>query len=58
MNSNLIEKIRSYIDLSEEEERFIDRLYRPRCTAKGQHFLLAGDACREAAFIESGVFWL
>lgn len=56
MSQNLIEKIRSYIELNEEEERFISSVFKLKYFAKGEHFLLAGDVCREAAFIESGVF--
>src|SRR6185369_1941187 len=56
MSQNLIEKIRSYIDVSKDEERFIDNVFRVKRFVKGEHFLLAGDICCEAAFIESGVF--
>lgn len=56
MSKSLIEKLRSYIDFSEDEERFISSVYKSRSLAKGEYFLLAGDVCREAAFIESGVF--
>ena len=56
MSRNLIEKLRSYIEFNEGEERFIDNVFRVKHFAKGEHFLLAGDVCREAAFIESGVF--
>lgn len=56
MNRSLIEKIRSYIDFSEEEARLIGSVFKPKHFAKGEHFLLAGDVCREAAFVESGVF--
>ena len=56
MSQNLIEKLRSYIECNEDEERFIDNVFRVKHFAKGEHFLLAGDVCCEAAFIESGVF--
>jgi CRP-like cAMP-binding protein len=56
MSQNLIEKIRTYIEFDEEEERFISSVFKLKRLAKGEHFLLAGDVCREAAFIESGVF--
>lgn len=56
MSQNLIEKIRSYIEVNEDEERFIGNVFRVKDFAKGEHFLLAGDICYEAAFIESGVF--
>jgi CRP-like cAMP-binding protein len=56
MSQNLTKKLRSYIELNEDEERFIDNVFRVKHFAKGEHFLLAGDVCREAAFIESGVF--
>ena len=56
MSQNLIEKLRSYIEFNKDEERFIDNVFRVKHFAKGEHFLLAGDVCREAAFIESGVF--
>lgn len=56
MSQNLIKKIRRYIEFNEDEERFIDKVFRLKHLAKGEHFLLVGDVCREAAFIESGVF--
>ena len=56
MSQSLIEKLRTYIEFNENEERFIDNVFRVKHFAKGEHFLLAGDVCREAAFIESGVF--
>ena len=56
MSQNLIEKIRGYIELNQDEEQFISSVFKPKPFAKGEHFLLAGDVCREAAFIESGVF--
>ena len=56
MRYSLIEKLRTYIEISEEEERFTRNIYKRRSLEKGEHFLLAGDVCREAAFIESGVF--
>lgn len=56
MSQSLIEKLRSYIEFSSDEERFIDKVFKPAQFAKGEHFLLAGDVCHEAAFIESGVF--
>ena len=56
MSQNLIKKIRSYIEFNKEEEQFISSVFKSRYVAKGEHFLLAGDVCREAAFIESGVF--
>jgi len=56
MNPNLIDKLRCYIEFNEDEERFISSVFKLKHFAKGEHFLLAGDVCREAAFIESGVF--
>jgi len=56
MSQNLIEKLRSYIEFNEDEQRFIETVFRVKHFAKGEHFLLAGDVCCEAAFIESGVF--
>ena len=56
MGQSLIEKLRGYIEFSSDEERFIDRVFKPEKFAKSEHFLLAGDVCRKAAFIESGVF--
>ena len=56
MNPNLIEKLRGYIEFNEDEERFISSVFKLKHFAKGEHFLLAGDVCREAAFIEGGVF--
>jgi len=56
MSRNLIEKLRNYIEFNEEEEQFIGSVFKLKHFAKGEHFLPAGDVCREAAFIESGVF--
>lgn len=56
MTQNLIDKLRTYIEFDEDEERFIDSVFKVKHFAKGEHFLLAGDVCRSAAFIESGVF--
>lgn len=56
MSQNLIEKLRTYIEFNEDEERFIANVFKVKHFAKGEHFLFAGDVCREAAFIESGVF--
>jgi CRP-like cAMP-binding protein len=56
MSQRLIEKLRSYIEFNEGEARFIDSVFKVKHLAKGEHFLLAGNVCREAAFIESGVF--
>ena len=56
MSQNLIKKIRSYIELNKEEEQFIASVFKLKSFAKGEHFLLASDVCRESAFIESGVF--
>jgi len=56
MSQNLIKKIRSYIEFNKEEEQFISSVFKSKYIGKGEHFLLAGDVCREAAFIESGVF--
>ena len=52
----MIEKLRTYIDFDEDEERFIRSIFKPKVLAKGEHLLLAGDVCHEAAFIERGVF--
>jgi CRP-like cAMP-binding protein len=56
MSQSLIEKLRTYIDFDEDEERFIRSIFKQKTLAKGEHMLLAGDVCREAAFIERGVF--
>jgi len=56
MSQNLIAKLRTYIEFDKDEERFIDSIFEPKVLAKGEYLLLAGDVCREAAFIESGVF--
>jgi len=56
MSQHLIEKIQSYIEIDEEDRRFIQSAFKQRGYAKGTHFLLAGDVCREAAFVERGVF--
>lgn len=41
MGCSLSEKIRTYIECNEEEERFIGSIYKRRSLAKGEHFLLA-----------------
>ena len=56
MSQNLLSKLRGYIEFDEEEEQFISRVFKAKVLAKGEHLLLAGSVCREAAFIESGVF--
>ena len=56
MSQGLIEKLRTYIEFDEGDERFIRSVFKPKRLAKGEHLLMAGDVCREAAFIESGVF--
>jgi CRP-like cAMP-binding protein len=56
MSQKLIEKLLTYIALDEQEERFIGSIFKPRSLAKGEHLLIAGDVCREAVFVESGVF--
>jgi len=56
MSQNLFRKLRSYIEIDESEERFLDSTFKAKVLRKGEHLLLAGEVCREAAFIESGVF--
>ena len=56
MSQTLIKKIRSYIEFNKAEEQFISSVFKLKYLARGEHFLLAGDVCRETAFIESGVF--
>lgn len=56
MSRNLIEKLRSYIEFNEDEKRFIESVFKVRNFVKGEHFLLAGDVCGHAAFVDSGVF--
>jgi CRP-like cAMP-binding protein len=56
MYSYLLEKIRQYIEVDENDRQFICEAFKPRRFEKGEHFLLAGDVCRHVAFIESGVF--
>jgi CRP-like cAMP-binding protein len=56
MSQRLIEKLRSYIPFSEDEERFIGSIFKQKVLGKGEHLLLAGEVCGEAAFVERGVF--
>ena len=56
MSQNLIKKLRTYIEFDEAEQQFIGAVFKPKTLAKGQHLLLAGDVCREAAFVETGLF--
>jgi len=39
MSQNLIEKLRTYIEFNEEEERFISSVFKLRYFAKDEHFL-------------------
>lgn len=55
MSQKLIQKLRTYIDFDDDEERFINGVFKSKVLEKDEHLLLAGDVCREATFIESGV---
>ncbi len=56
MHQSLLEKIRHYIEINEEDQQFICEAFKSRRFEKGEHFLLAGDVCRSAAYIQKGVF--
>lgn len=56
MYSHLFEKIRQYIEVDEADRQFIGEAFKPRRFEKGEHFLMAGDVCRHAAFVQTGVF--
>lgn len=56
MSQKLIEKIRGYIEFNQDEEILMSSLFKTKPVAKGEHFLLAGDVCRQVGFIENGVF--
>ena len=55
MPEALISSIRSLINLSEDEEAVIDRLFKKRKLKKGEFFLADGQVCKHAGFIERGL---
>lgn len=55
MPEALINCIRSLINLSEEEEAVIGRLFKKKGLNKGEFFLGDGQVCRHAGFIEKGL---
>lgn len=56
MYEKLFLNIEQLVDLSADDRRIIERLFVPREFEKGEHFLRAGDICREVLFIETGIF--
>lgn len=55
-HEKLLLNIEQLVELSADDRRVIERLFVPRKLEKGENFLMAGDICRHAAFIQSGVF--
>ena len=55
MAEKLISKIRSLIDLNEEEIECINRLFKRKEIKKGDFFLVDGQVCKHAGFIEKGL---
>jgi len=51
----LFKVIRTYIPLSYDDEKVIERLFKKKVFRQGEHFLEAGTTCRYVGFIESGL---
>ena len=51
----LFKVIRTYIPLSDEDEKVVERLFKRKIFRQGEHFLEAGNTCRYVGFIESGL---
>ncbi|RBQ56534.1 Crp/Fnr family transcriptional regulator, partial [Burkholderia contaminans] len=51
----LIEKIKSYVPLSFDDEGIARTLFHKKTLKKGEHLLKAGDVCRYVVFIETGL---
>lgn len=51
----LFKTIRTYIPLSSNDEKIIERLFKGKQFGQGEHFLEAGTTCRYVGFIESGL---
>lgn len=52
---SLIEKIKSYVPLSFDDEGIVRTLFHKKALKKGEHLLKAGDVCRYIFFIETGL---
>ena len=51
----LIEKIKTYVPLSVDDEGIARTLFHKKALKKGEHLLKAGDVCRYIFFIETGL---
>ncbi len=51
----LINKIKTYVPLSVEDEKVIHGLFHKKELKKGEHLLEAGNVCRHIIFIETGL---
>ncbi|WP_345230849.1 Crp/Fnr family transcriptional regulator [Olivibacter ginsenosidimutans] len=51
----LINKIKSYVTLTSEDEIIIRTLFQKKELKKGEHLLKAGNVCRHVIFIETGL---
>ena len=55
MHKDLLQTIKGYISLSEEEAAQITTLFQTRTWLKGEYFLRAGQVNRYVGFIERGL---
>jgi len=55
MSFTLIESIRRYIQLSEEDCEVVQKLFQQQTLEKDEHWLKEGEVCRHLAFIENGL---
>lgn len=57
MRDQLVNKIKQYITLSDDDVGVIHELFSERTLRKGDHFLSAGDVCQCVGFICSGIVY-
>jgi CRP-like cAMP-binding protein len=51
----LFKVIRTFIPLSSDDEKVIERLFKKKSFRQGEHFLEAGTTCRYVGFIDTGL---
>src|SRR5579872_1631273 len=51
----LLDNIRKYVPLSDDEEKVIARLFHKKSLRKSEYLLEAGNICRYVIFIETGL---
>lgn len=56
MYQNLLQTISQFIALTGDDEALIGNLFKVKRFEKGEHFLMAGDVCRQVGFINKGIF--